>query len=134
MLKNNRITCIPTVRYGSSDHRHKEQLPGNIWLEDMVEKIQVGKDPPLEQILLKDFTTIEFNEVVKSMAVVDYLRRERREDFLKLVEVLREQWPPGRVNPRSKEAREAHLKAFAAIGTHPTLFDQEFRKRYRLGE
>jgi len=125
VLGRNGTNCVSTEQYGTV---RKGDLLQHDWFDEAVKMIAAGKDPPLNQILKRDLTTITRDEVKKSMVVVKWLRDEKRPEFLKLFAALRKQWPKGPASGVMQDAITAHAAAFAAFGMPPEQVDLEVRK------
>jgi len=125
VLGRNGTSCVSTEQYGTV---RKGDLLQHDWFDEAVKMIVEGKDPPLNQVIRRDFTTITRDEVKKSMVVVKWLRDEHRPEFLKLFAALRKGWPKGPSSGVTQDAIAAHAAAFAALGMPPEKVDLELRK------
>jgi len=125
VLGRNGTNCVSTEQYGTV---RKGDLLQHDWFDEAVKMIAAGKDPPLNQILKRDLTTITRDEVKKSMVVVKWLRDEKRPEFLKLFAALRKQWPKGPASGVMQDAITAHAAAFAVFGMSFEQVDLEVRK------
>jgi hypothetical protein len=128
VLGRNAISCIAARRYGSSGTRKEELVTRPSWYADAVKAVRAGKDPLFPPIVKKDLSTIEPEEVAKSMVVIDWLVRERQDGFLRMLKAFRDHWPKGVVSPMAPEVARAHEQAFAALGLPASLLDAELRK------
>ncbi|MEW6745118.1 MAG: hypothetical protein AB1486_20380 [Planctomycetota bacterium] len=125
--QRNDVFCVGRSGYATGDRRDRFHTRDN-WIEALRNAMQASADPTVEALTRRDLNELGELDIAKAMAVVKYLRTQRREGWLALLPLLRELWPAGRPVARTQACIEVHDKAWrVAFDTDPGALEQAVR-------